>query len=311
VPWLSNTGKVMLTVAGFVALLDLRGPGGVKRWADRAEQWRNETDQRGAELNAARPDEARVRRTAAWAAWNRPPQDDSTDKVGQPNQEGLDDLVVEDFQAFRLETWTAIEADRRYDSASLKSPQYIFPFFEDRAYTFLINRLPEPRGAALALAHAELQKRKRRWLWVRLALLGGMFPGAAAVSWWFHAGGLPWAASILVAYLSVGMVSLASAAALLTPRFVMALLRAVATARVGLARAAVWAMGNDKDARPLRKSRSACSSSGLCLTWLGVGNRPAVERLSGQEVSGLCHDEVVEAPAAVNVPPAPPRGQLG
>ncbi|TDC61637.1 hypothetical protein E1258_10865 [Micromonospora sp. KC207] len=248
--WLSNVGKLMLTVAGLVALLDLAGPNGVAGWAGRAEKRHKETDERWAGLKAARRDEARVRRTATWAACE--PPETSTDRASRPDQEGLDGLMVEDFLAFRREAWAAIRADDRYDSASLRSPQYVFPFFEDRAYTFLISRLPEPRGAALALAYRAFEDRKRRWQGMRLTLLGAVPPGTAALGWWFHVGGLPWVASIFVAFLAVGVVSLGSVAALLTPRFVMALLRAAATVRLGLARAAVRAMGDGRDARPLR-----------------------------------------------------------
>ncbi|EEP73588.1 hypothetical protein MCAG_03915 [Micromonospora sp. ATCC 39149] len=57
--WLSNVGKLMLTVAGLIALLDLAGPNGVAGWAGRAEKRHKETDERWAGLKAARRDEAR------------------------------------------------------------------------------------------------------------------------------------------------------------------------------------------------------------------------------------------------------------
>jgi hypothetical protein len=59
---------------------------------------------------------------------------------------------------------------RRYAKAVLRNPKYGFPFFEEEAYQFFKERLPEPRCAALNLAYGEFQERTRRWQWVRSAL---------------------------------------------------------------------------------------------------------------------------------------------
>lgn len=249
-PWLSNTGKLILAVAGMVALLDLAGPARVAGWARRAKKWHDETNQRWASLTAARPEEARVRRTATWAA-SAPPNTAAVEASG-PESEILGGLLAEDFLAFRRATWSAIRQNRGYSAVSLKDPQYIFPFFEEKAYQFFIERLPEPRRAALELAYQEVQKRQQRWQWMRRTFQGSLLPGTAILSWLLHAGGTAWMPSIIVGFLIVGVVALGSTAALMTPRFVTALLRAAATVRLGFAKAAVKAMGNTNDARPLR-----------------------------------------------------------
>jgi hypothetical protein len=235
----------MLTAAGLVALLDLAGPDRVGRWAERAEDRYRKTNDRQDVLIAARPHQAGVKRMAAWAA-SRPPGSESGGD-SRPEPGVLEGLTVEDFEAFRLQAWAAIRRDRRYSGASLAFPRFIFPFFEGRAYEFLV-----PRSATLAAGFEEFRKRKQRWQWMRLVLLGSMLPGTAAVGWWFHSDGMPWLASVVVAYLAVGLVALSASAALLTPRFVTTLLSVAASVRLGLAKAAVRAMGDGKDARPLR-----------------------------------------------------------
>jgi len=176
------------------------------------------------------------------------------------------EAIFKEFEAFKQEAWVAIRAERRYDEVSLRFPDFIFPFFEGRAYSFLIDRLPKQQS--LAQAYAEFQRRQRQWPWVRVALLGSILPATAALGSGLYLGGAPLVIGIFI-YMAAGMGALSINAALLTPRFVTALLLLAATAWLGLAKAGVKAMGNKKDARPLHWAAMVAFIIGSLLDLLG------------------------------------------
>jgi hypothetical protein len=250
--WFSDTGKLLLIGAGLVAWLDVSGPAKVKGWAERAETRHHETTERRDQLKAVRPDQKLVRQAARWAMYTPPGAEGAG--IGPSAPQGDDAVTAGDFQAFRQEAWTLIWEDPRYCKSTWRiDSRLTFPFFEEQAYRFFTTRLPKPRGDMLDRAYQELLGRERRWDWISNVFVLAILPLTAVLSWWFHTGDISWWASALVAYMFVGMAGFSARAALLTPRFIAGLLWSAATVRLGLAEAAVRAMGEEGDGRPLRK----------------------------------------------------------
>jgi hypothetical protein len=212
--WLSNTGKLFLIGAGLVAWLDVSGPTKVRGWAERAKTRHDETTERWNQLKAVRPDQKLVRKTAVWVA-SAPPRAAGAE-ARLPAPQADDALTAEDFEAFRQ---TAIRARSECSKSTWRSsPQLDFPFFEEEAYKFFIKRLPEPRGDMLKHAYQELLERERRWQWIGNVFVLAILPATAILSWWLHTGGISWMASIVAAYMGVGMAGFSACVALLTPR---------------------------------------------------------------------------------------------
>jgi hypothetical protein len=92
--------RINHAASALVASIDENHRPGCPAPGDRQQRW--------AQLNAARPDEAWIRRTARWAA-SAPPHI-TTAEVALPGPEVVNGLAVEDLLAFRQEAWTKITA---------------------------------------------------------------------------------------------------------------------------------------------------------------------------------------------------------
>jgi hypothetical protein len=254
--WMSRIGKMLVLVAGLVVVLDLIGPDRAKRWADKAADRRDERADDVKLLETARPLQNLARDVAMCAARG----DESFAHKW---------FSAEQFAVFKHEAWTSIRADRSYINAGLRSPRYIFPFFEDEAYEFLIKQLPNPEGDLLARVRDRFLNRVRRTQRIRMALLGSIFPFTIGLGYWLSTGGVPQVLGFFVAFIVVGVVVLSASAALVTPRVLGVLLLAEAAGWLKLTRAGLWLVGGDGSAWRLRAIALALLVVGSVLDLVG------------------------------------------
>jgi hypothetical protein len=270
---LSNIGKILITLAGLVAVLDPIGADRLQRWAKSAQNRRKQAGDRSDDLTKARPWQAMVSRITMLVAIHdvslRSPYNHARRTIEMEARD-LKYVTGEEFKRFADEAWTAIRAAGKHNKAELESPRYMYSKFEPTAYEFLIKQLPEPQSTWLAFAYDEYKHRARRWWRIRFALLASVLPGTIALGWWFYAGGAPLWVSLFTAYIAVGMAALTANALLLTPRFVTALLWAEATVWLRLAWAGLWAMKDN--GRWLRLTALAVFIVGSLLDLVGGWN---------------------------------------
>jgi hypothetical protein len=264
---LSNIGKILMTLAGLVAILDPIGERKLRHWTEAARRRRDHARDRSDNLAKARPWQAMVKRLTKLVTIHhvrmRPPYY----RTRRPDLEERDKeyITTEEFEQFADDAWLTVKG--KYRKAELDNPRFIFPAFEAMTYEFLIKRLPEPQSTWLTFAHREYRHRERRWSRIRLVLLTSVVPGAIALGLWFHAGGIQLWIAVIAAYLAAGMAGLTANALLLTPRFVTALLWAGAAVRLRLARAGLWALKDN--GRWLRLSALAVFVAGSAMDLAG------------------------------------------
>jgi len=260
---LSNVGKILLTVAGLVAVLDFLGKR-LKGWTDAAEKRHELARERSDRIADGRQWQkmvTRITKVVAIHPGRHPVELDERDR---------DHVTTEQVEQFADEAWAEVRGSNRFSRAQLHNYGFMRATFEGMTYEFLLGHLGEAESASLAYAYGEYKQREGGWARTRLVLTGVALMAAAVLGVWLHAGGLPAWASILFAFLCAGLVVISAEALLLTPRFVTGLLLFDSAVRLRLARAGRWATRNG--GRQLRLTALIVFIAGSLMDLIGGWN---------------------------------------